>query len=66
MQRTLFLRIMHSLSEASPYFSESYDATGRVGLIALQKCTATVHQLAYGMTTDTIYEYLKLEKSTAL
>jgi hypothetical protein len=43
MWRTLFLTIMHNLSETSPYFSEMYDTTGRVGLIALQKCTAAVH-----------------------
>jgi hypothetical protein len=35
-------------------------------MTVLQKCTVTVHQLAYGMTTDTIDEYVKLEKSTAL
>jgi hypothetical protein len=42
MQMTLFLRIMHKLSETSPYFSERYDATGRVGLTALQKCIAAL------------------------
>jgi hypothetical protein len=35
MRRTLFLSIMHKLSEASPYFSERYDATGRADLTAL-------------------------------
>jgi hypothetical protein len=39
MRRTLFLSIMHNLSETSLYFSERYDATDRVGLIALPKCT---------------------------
>jgi hypothetical protein len=43
-----------------------YDATSHVDLTALQKCTVVVHQLAYGMVVDTIDEYLKLEKSTAL
>jgi hypothetical protein len=57
---------MHKLSETSSYFSESYDATDRAGLTALQKCTVTLCQLAYGMTVDTIDEYLKLEKSTVL
>jgi hypothetical protein len=32
---TLFLRIMHKLSETSLYFIERYDVTGRAGLIAL-------------------------------
>jgi hypothetical protein len=32
-------------------------------LTILQKCTATLHQLGYDMATDTIDEYLKLEKN---
>jgi hypothetical protein len=66
MRRTLFLSIMHKLSETSLYFYERYDATGRAGLTALQKCTAALRQLTYGMTTYTIDEYLKLRKTTAL
>jgi hypothetical protein len=66
MRRTLFLSIMHKLSEISPYFSERYDATGRIGLNVLQKCTIVVYQLAYDMAAYTIDEYLKLAKSTAL
>jgi hypothetical protein len=66
MQRTLFLSIMHKLSETSPYFSERYDATDRAGLTALQKCTAALHQLAYGMVADTIDEYLELGKTIVL
>jgi hypothetical protein len=66
MRMTLFLIIMHKLSEISPYFCKRYDATGRAGLTALQKCTTALRQLAYGMATDTIDEYLKLGKTTAL
>jgi hypothetical protein len=43
-----------------------YDATDRIGLTALQKCTVVVRKLVYAMTADTIDEYLKLGKSTAL
>jgi hypothetical protein len=64
MGRTLFLNIIHKLSETSSYFSERYDATNHVGLIALQKYTAALRQLAYAMTTDTIDVYLKLGKTT--
>jgi hypothetical protein len=63
---TLFLSIMHKLSETSPYFYERYDAIGRAGLTVLQKCTAILHQLAYNMSVDTIDEYLKLGKTTTL
>jgi hypothetical protein len=38
MWMTLFLSIMHKLSETSSYFCERYDTTGRAGLTALQKC----------------------------
>jgi hypothetical protein len=43
-----------------------YDATGRAGLTALQKCTVALRQLVYDMTIDTVDEYLKLGKTTAL
>jgi hypothetical protein len=66
MWMTLFLSIMHKLSEISPYFSERYDTTSRIDLAVLQKCTTVVSQLAYGMTTNSLDEYLKLGKSTAL
>jgi hypothetical protein len=66
MRMTLFLNIIHKFSETSPYFYERYDATGHADLTALQKCTAALHQLAYGMATDTIDEYLKLRKTTTL
>jgi hypothetical protein len=39
---TLFLSIIHKLSETSPYFSEMYDEIGCVGLTPLQKCTDVV------------------------
>jgi hypothetical protein len=35
MWRTHFLRIMHKLSETSPYFCERYDAIDRAGLTTL-------------------------------
>jgi hypothetical protein len=66
MRMTLFLSIMHKISETSPYFCEMYDTTGHAGLTALQKCTAALHQLAYGMAEDTIDEYMKLGNIIAL
>jgi hypothetical protein len=66
MQRTLFLSIMHKLSETSPYFTERHNATGRIGLAPLQKCTTTMRQLAYSMAANTIDDYLKLGKTTTL
>jgi hypothetical protein len=59
---TLFLSIIHKLSETSLYFCKRHDATDRAVLTALQKCTTVLHQLAYVMAAYTIDEYLKLEK----
>jgi hypothetical protein len=64
MRRTLFQSIMHKLSETSSYFTERHDATRCIGLTLLEKCTTA--QLAYGMTANTLDEYLKLGKTTAL
>jgi hypothetical protein len=66
MQKTLFLSIMHKISETSLYFSERYDAIDHIDLTVLQKCTTVVRQLAYHMATDMIDGYPKLAKSTAL
>jgi hypothetical protein len=52
MWRTLFLSIMHKLSETSPYFTESHDVTSRICLTPLQKCTVALYQLAYDMIVD--------------
>jgi hypothetical protein len=57
---------MHKISEISPYFYEMYDATDRASLTALEKCTAALRRLAYGVDTYIIDKCLKLEKTTAL
>jgi hypothetical protein len=55
IRKTLFLSIMHKLSETSPYFSERYDVTGcAASLTALQTCTVALRQLAFDMAADTI------------
>ena len=66
MNKELFLRIVHGLSEWFPFFQQRRDATGRLGLSSLQKCTAAIRMLAYGSAADTVDEYLRLGESTAL
>jgi hypothetical protein len=66
MNRRLFLRIVNSLGQWSPYFTYRADCAGRVGLSPLQKCTAAMRMLAYGTPVDALDEYLKIGKSTAL
>jgi hypothetical protein len=50
MRRSLFLDIIHKLGECSPYFTKGFDA----------------RLLAYDMTANRIYGYLKLGKATIL
>ncbi|XP_033129888.1 putative nuclease HARBI1 [Brassica rapa] len=66
MNKELFLRIVHGLSEWFPFFQQRRDATGRFGLSPLQKCTAAIRMLAYGSAADAVDEYLRLGESTAL
>nr|VDD56021.1 unnamed protein product [Brassica oleracea] len=66
MNKELFMRIVHGLSEDVPFFRQSRDATGRFGLSPLQKCTAVIRLLAYGSAAETIDEYLRLSESTGL
>uniref|UniRef100_A0A0D3D2J6 DDE Tnp4 domain-containing protein n=1 Tax=Brassica oleracea var. oleracea TaxID=109376 RepID=A0A0D3D2J6_BRAOL len=62
MNKGLFLRIVHRLSECLPFFQQRRDATGRLGLTPLQKCTAAIRLLAYGSAAETVDEYLRLEQ----
>ena len=41
------------------------DATGKVGLSALQKCVAFMRILAYGVPADAVDEYVRIGESTA-
>ncbi|WZZ71565.1 hypothetical protein YC2023_082935 [Brassica napus] len=66
MNKKLFMRIVDGLSENVPFFQQRRDATGRLGLSPLQKCTAAIRLLAYGDAADTVYEYLRLGESTTL
>ncbi|XP_010424794.1 PREDICTED: uncharacterized protein LOC104709959 [Camelina sativa] len=66
MNKNLFLRIVERLSAEVPYFRQRKDATGRLGLSALQKSTAAIRMMAYGCAADAVDEYLRLADSTAI
>ncbi|XP_047979043.1 uncharacterized protein LOC125220959 [Salvia hispanica] len=59
MRRSLFLRIVNALSARYPEFRLQRDATGKLGLSPLQKCTVAIRQLAYGGSADMFDEYLQ-------
>jgi hypothetical protein len=66
MRRHLFKRIVHTLSEWSPYFRQRRDAFGKVGFSPLLKCTAVMRMVAYGTPADLLDEGLRIAESTTI
>jgi hypothetical protein len=65
MQRHLFKRIKQAVKNHDNYFKKKFDACGKEGLSALQKCIAAIRILAYGVPTDAVDEYVCIGESTA-
>ena len=64
MRKYIFLCIVNKLEETDEYFQQHPDAIGELGASALQKCTAAIWILTYGVAYDQVDEYLKLATST--
>ncbi|XP_042968395.1 uncharacterized protein LOC122301247 [Carya illinoinensis] len=66
MSRPLFLRILNEVESYEPYFVQIRDNAGRLGLSSMQKITAALRMLAYGVTGDFMDEYIRIDESTAM
>ncbi|XP_042420397.1 uncharacterized protein LOC122008654 [Zingiber officinale] len=66
MKKELFLRIVDAVKNHSEYFQWKVDAAGKKGLSPLQKCTAAIRQLAYGVPADHYDEYLRIAETTVI
>ena len=64
--RPLFLRILHTLQHHNDYFVQRRNAANTVGLSGEQKMTVTLRMLAYGMSADSIDEYVRIGESTII
>ncbi|XP_015937624.1 uncharacterized protein LOC107463355 [Arachis duranensis] len=62
----MFLQIADALSNVYPYFQQRVDATGRRGLSPLQKYTAAIRMLAYGVGADAVDDYVRIGESTTI
>lgn len=60
MLKSLFLHIVEAVNVNDQYFQQRRDATGRLGLSSLQKCTGAMRVLTYGVTFDVVDEYLRM------
>ena len=66
MNRTIFLRILFMVENYDPYFVQTKNAVGIMGLSSLQKMTATIRMLAYGVAVDAVDDYVRIGESTAI
>ena len=66
MRRPLFLCLVDGVSRFDSWFLQAPDATGRLGLSTLQKSTAAIRMLAYGVPADACDEYVRLGENTML
>ncbi|GKD04789.1 putative nuclease HARBI1 [Tanacetum coccineum] len=60
MHKHLFFHIVDAVTANDRYFQQRVDATGRLSLSPLQKCTAAMQVLAYGASFDAIDGYLRM------
>ncbi|XP_052622473.1 uncharacterized protein LOC111893182 [Lactuca sativa] len=54
MLKGLFERIVEDVTRECSFFQQRYDARGTLGFTPLQKCTAALRQLAYGIPPDAL------------
>ena len=66
MRRSLFLRILSKVEAHEPYFIQKRNNVKKLGLSSLQKMTAALRMLAYGVTADFLDEYVRIAKSIAM
>ncbi|XP_053686445.1 uncharacterized protein LOC128735984 [Sabethes cyaneus] len=65
MTKEMFWRISDGLKNHD-FFKQKIDAVGKRGLSTVQKVCAAVRMLAYGTSSDSVDEYLKMGDSTAM
>ena len=66
LSRSLFLRILHTLQHRNHYFVQRRNATNTVGLSGEQKMMAALRMLTYGMSTDSLDEYVRIGETTTI
>ncbi|KAI5388369.1 hypothetical protein KIW84_074167 [Lathyrus oleraceus] len=56
----------NALGNHDEYFQMRVDATGKMSLSPLQKCTSAIRMLAYGSPADLVDEYVRIGESTSI
>ncbi|KAF8413609.1 hypothetical protein HHK36_001601 [Tetracentron sinense] len=66
MSRPLFLQIQFVVEAHDPYFVLKRDAVGHLGLSSLQNVTVVMRMFAYGVATDAMDDYVRIDESTSI
>ncbi|XP_059639453.1 uncharacterized protein LOC132281803 [Cornus florida] len=66
MRRELFIRILNGVTTYDEWFIQKPDALGCMGFTPMQKMTAAIRILAYGISADLCDEYIKISETTAV
>ena len=66
IKRSLFLRIQSQVEAHDSYFVQKRNSANKLGLSSLQKITAALRMLAYGVSGDLVDEYVWIGETTAL
>ena len=66
MRRNLFSRIVEAFESHDSYFVQRFNVVGVPGLSTLQKITAAMRIIAYGVSADAVDDYIRIAKSTTI
>jgi hypothetical protein len=66
MHRHLFRRIQSAVEVYDPYFVQTRNCAGTLGLSSIQKMTAAFRMLTHGVAADYVDEYVRIGKTTAI
>lgn len=66
MNQPLLEKILSQLQQHDDYFVQKNDGRGVLGLSDIQKITAAMRMLAYGLHVDCVDEYVNIAKRTAI
>ena len=66
LSQPLFLRILHTLQQRNQYFVQRRNVANTLGLSGEQKMTAALRMLAYGMSADSLDEYVRIGETKTI
>ncbi|XP_074314526.1 uncharacterized protein LOC141649744 [Silene latifolia] len=66
MHKHLFMRIVNALSANDRFFQQRVGGNGRPSFSPLQRCTTALRVLAYGTSTDSVDEYLRMSNTSIM